>query len=209
VVLVVFALCFWVVLPPMKTHLTGTVMAFRNLRVASLRFGRDAIFSAVLILVIIAAMWSSRIWPPAAKFVPDAACIIALFFAVLNFATEIFGDPAAAPTGPAEAPSLPGEAAEGIPVFTTALELRAVRCFFWLIGFLIVSAGIGLLPALALLTLLLMRFEFTERWVMAIGCSAVATIAIYLVFDRIFALPWPQALIGDLWPNLREMTGLV
>ena len=210
VVIAVFVAALWVVLPPMKTHLTGTLMAFRDLRVASLRFGRNAIFSVILIAVIIAGMISSRVWPPAAKLVPDTACIIALFFVALNFATEIFGDPAAALTGPAEAPSMPGEAlGEGVPVFTAALELRAVRCFFWLIGFLIVSAGIGLLPALALLTFLLMRFEFTERWTMAATCSIVATIAIYIVFDRVFALPWPPSLIGDLLPNLREMTGLV
>ena len=51
--------------------------------------------------------------------------------------------PISALLGPAEAPSLPGDhLSEGAPVFTAALELRAVRCFFWLIGFLIVSAGI-------------------------------------------------------------------
>jgi putative tricarboxylic transport membrane protein len=55
----------------------------------------------------------------------------------------------------------------------------------------------------------LMRFEFTERWLISAICTAVATIAIYLVFDRIFALPWPQSLIGDLWPGLRDVTGLV
>jgi hypothetical protein len=210
VVLVVFALCLWVVLPPMKTHLAGTVTAFRDLRVASLRFGRDAWFSLILIATILVAMWFSRFWPPAAKFVPDASCWIALFFAVLNMLTEVFGDPAAKLSGPAEAPSSIGDAAhDAMPVFTKAIELRGVRCFLWLIGFLVVGAGIGLLPALCLLTFLLMRFEFSERWVLSATCAAVATIAIYLVFDRIFALPWPQSLIGDLWPGLRDVTGLV
>jgi putative tricarboxylic transport membrane protein len=210
VVMVVFALCLWVVLPPMKTHLAGTVAAFRDLRVASLRFGRDAWFSAILIATILVAMWFSRFWPPAAKFVPDAACWIALFFAVLNMLTEVFGDPAMKLSGPAEAPSEAGAAAHGaMPVFTKAIELRGVRCFLWLLGFLIVGAGIGLLPALCVLTFLLMRVEFTERWALSAACAAVATIAIYLVFDRIFALPWPQSLIGDLWPSLRDATGLV
>ncbi|HEY3917585.1 MAG TPA: tripartite tricarboxylate transporter permease [Stellaceae bacterium] len=210
VVLVVFALCLWVVLPPLKKHLGGTVHTFRHFSVASLHFGRDAIFSVLLVAIIIAGMVVSRAWPPAAKLVPDTSCIIALFFAALNLATEIFGDPAAAPVGPAEAPQLSGAmAAEGPSVFSAALELRGVRFFFWLIGFLIVGAGIGLLPALLLLTFLLMRFEFTERWAMAGVCSVVATVAIYLVFDRIFALPWPPALIGDLVPVLRDVTGLV
>jgi len=210
VVLAVFAGALWVVLPPLKKHLTGTAMAFRDFSVASLHFGRDAAFSVILVAVILIGMWVSRAWPPAAKLVPDAACVIALFFAVLNLATEIFGDPAAAPVGPAEAPQLAGTAMmETATVFTAALELRAVRVFLWLIGFLVVAAGIGLLPALALLTFLLMRFEFTERWTLAGACSVVATVAIYLVFDRIFSLPWPQSLIGDLLPGLRDMTGLV
>jgi putative tricarboxylic transport membrane protein len=210
VVVVVFICALWVVLPPMKTHLAGTAAAFRDLRVASLRFGRDAWFSLILIATILVAMWFSRFWPPAAKFVPDTSCWIALFFAVINMLTEVFGDPAAKLTGPAEAPSSAGTAAhEAMPVFTKAIELRGVRCFLWLIGFLILGAGIGLLPALCLLTFLLMRFEFTERWMISAICTAVATIAIYLVFDRIFALPWPQSLIGDLWPGLRDVTGLV
>jgi putative tricarboxylic transport membrane protein len=210
VVLVVFSLCLWVVLPPMKKHLTGTAMAFRDFKVSALRFGRDAWFSVALIATIIVAMWFSRAWPPAAKFVPDAACLIALFFAGVNLATEIFGDPAAVPVGPAEAPQMPGAPpAPNANVFTVALELRGVRMFGWLVAFLIVGAGIGLLPALCLLTFLLMRFEFTERWVLAATCAAVATLAIYLVFDRIFALPWPQSLIGDLLASLRDMTGLV
>jgi putative tricarboxylic transport membrane protein len=210
VVLVVFALCLWVVLPSMKTHLGGTVAAFKDLRVASLRFGRDAWFSMLLIGVIIAGMMVSRAWPPAAKLVPDTACLIALFFASLNLLTEIFGDPVVA-TGPAEAAhtAVGDPPAEGANVFSTALELRSVRFFFWLIAFLVIGAGIGLLPALCVLTFFLMRFEFTERWWMAGGCAVVATIAIYLVFDRIFSLPWPPALIGDLLPGLRDVTGLV
>lgn len=208
VVLVVFALCLWVVLPSMKTHLGGTVAAFKDLRVASLRFGRDAWFSVLLIGIIIAGMLVSRAWPPAAKLVPDTACIIALFFASLNLLTEIFGDPVAA-TGPAEAQMAGAATADGAPVFTKALELRSVRFFLWLVAFLVLGWGIGLLPALCLLTFFLMRFEFTERWWMAGGCAVVATIAIYLVFDRIFSLPWPPALIGDLLPGLRDVTGLV
>src|SRR5579875_836292 len=209
VVLVVFALCLWVVPPPMKTHLAGTVAAFRDMRLAALRFGRDAWFSALLIATIIAGMVVSRAWPPAAKLVPDTVCIIALFFASLNLLTEIFGDPAAVPVGPAEAQMAGGATSEPPPVFTKALELRGVRFFLWLVACLAVGWGIGLLPALCLLTFLLMRFEFAEPWWMASACSVIATVAIYLVFDRIFALPWPPALIGDLWPGLRDVTGLV
>ena len=42
-----------------------------------------------------------------------------------------------------------------------------------------------------------------------LGASGAVTIAIYALFDRALALPWPQALIGDLLPALRAASGLV
>lgn len=84
-----------------------------------------------------------------------------------------------------------------------------MRIFGWIVGFLVVGAGIGLLPALALLVFLLMWLEFTEPWPRSLIAAVLATLCIYLLFDRVFALPWPQSLLGDLLPALRDATGLV
>jgi putative tricarboxylic transport membrane protein len=66
-----------------------------------------------------------------------------------------------------------------------------------------------LLPALAVLVFLLMWLEFSEGLSRAFIASSVATLLIWLLFDRVFALPWPQSLLGDMVPALRDMTGLV
>ena len=210
IVLVVFAGALWVVLPPLKTHLSGTVSAFRQFSTGALRFNRNAAFTGLLIATALVAWWFTRGWPPAARLVPTASILIALFFAVLNLATEIFGNPAEALKGPAEAPHLPGgitQLHETLDAATT--RNRAIRIFGWIIGFLALGACVGLLPALAILVFLLMWLEFSERWSGALAASATATIAIYLLFDRVFALPWPQSLLGDIVPALRDMTGLV
>jgi putative tricarboxylic transport membrane protein len=210
IVLVVFAGALWVVLPPLKTHLSGTIASFRQFRFGALRFGRNAGFTAALIVTILIGMFVSQAWPPAARLVPMASMVIALFFAFLNLATEIFGETERLRHGPVEAPSLPD--AVGSPPLgpaTSASDAGAVRVFGWIVGFLVLGAGVGLLPALAVFVFLLMWLEFSERWLHALIASGIATLFIYALFDRVFSLPWPQSLLGDLLPALRDATGLV
>ena len=210
IVLVVFAGALWVILPPLKSHLSTTASVFRDFRLGALRYGRDAIFTSVLIVLTLVALWVSRGWPPAARLVPTAAMMIALFFALLNFLTEIFGNPAAALHGPAEAPHLPGaEAGPHEALAPSVFQARAIRIFAWIAGFLVLGACVGLLPALGLLVFLLMWLEFAEGLPRAVVASCIATVCIYLLFDRVFSLPWPQSLLGDVVPGLRDMTGLV
>jgi hypothetical protein len=33
-------------------------------------------------------------------------------------------------------------------------------------------------------------------------------VGMFLLFDRVLHMPWPNALIGDLWPQLRDILGL-
>jgi putative tricarboxylic transport membrane protein len=210
IVLVVFAAALWVVIPALKTHLAGTAAAFRQFRFDQLRLGADSGFTLLLLAIVVVAFAFSREWPPAARLVPTAIMIGTLFFAVLNLATEFFGDPAATPRGPAEAPHLPqGAATSGGAAAAPITARAAARIFGWILGFLALGAGIGLLPALAILVFLLMWIEFSEGLPRALIASSVATLLVYLLFDRVFAVPWPQSLLGDLVPALRGATGLV
>jgi len=210
IVMVVFAGALWVVLPPLKAHLSGTVSAFRQFRFGAARFNYQAAFSTALIAAVLIGLWFSRFWPPAARLVPTASMIIALFFAALNLATELFGDPNAVLKGPAEAPHMPGAAMQAPATSGSSPTYgSAIRIFGWIIGFLVLGAGVGLLPALAILVFLLMWLEFSEGWSRSLIASSVATLLIYVLFDRVFSLPWPQSLLGDVVPALRDMTGLV
>src|SRR5215469_6686449 len=52
IVLVVFAGALWVVLPPLKTHLAGTVATFRQFRFGAARFNYHATFTTALIVTV-------------------------------------------------------------------------------------------------------------------------------------------------------------
>jgi putative tricarboxylic transport membrane protein len=87
--------------------------------------------------------------------------------------------------------------------------VRGIRFFACVAGALGMAAVIGLLPALLIFMLLVARFEFGERWRTSAVLSIAMTVALYLVFDRIFSTPWPQSLLGDWLPALRQLGGLV
>jgi putative tricarboxylic transport membrane protein len=206
VVLAVLAAALWVVLPPLTTHARDLVRTFRSFSLSVLRFGPDAWFTLAIVATIVVGLGFSFAWPPAAKFVPRAAAIAALFFAGLNLLTDIFAPPheADAPAHRHTALAI-AEAAVAGPL----LRLRALRFFGWLAAFLVSGALIGMLPSLFLFVLLQMRLEFRERWSHALAAACLAAVLIYLLFDRTFALPWPQSLLGDLLPALRDASGLV
>jgi TctA family transporter len=205
VVLGVFAAAAWVVVPPLRTHLRDLVAVFRGFSLSLLRFGRDAGFTVTLIAVTLVGLWFGTSWPPAARLVPHAAAFAALFFAGLNLLTEIFA-PVRVAAAPAQHVAVP-DPSERVPA--PVFRARALRYFGWLAGFLAAGAVIGMLPALFLFVLLQMRLEFRERWVYAISAACLASLAIYVLFDRTFSLPWPQSLIGDMFPALRDASGLV
>ncbi|SAK54591.1 Tripartite tricarboxylate transporter TctA family protein [Caballeronia fortuita] len=92
---------------------------------------------------------------------------------------------------------------------TRTIYIRGMRFFAWIAGALATAAVIGLLPALLIFMLLVARFEFGERWRTSAMLSIAMTIALWLVFGRIFSTPWPQSLIGDWLPALRQLGGLV
>jgi hypothetical protein len=193
--------------PPLKTHLADLSAVFGSFRRSALRLDRHALFTLAIIATVAVGLGFSLPWPAAAKFVPHATAYAALFFAGLNLLTEIFTPGRSATPALHGALAAPAAAAPDLPA--ALFGERALRFFGWVVGFLVAGALVGLLPALFLFVLLQMRFEFGERWVHAIAASVVAAAAIYALFDRTFALPWPQALIGDIFPALRDASGLV
>jgi TctA family transporter len=209
VVLAVFAAALWVIVPPLKHHLRDVTATFATFSLDALRFGRNAWFTLAVIATVLIALWYSSPWPAAAKFVPHAAAYAALFFAGLNLLTEVFAPRGSAVRATGTHAALAAMHEHALDVPAALFRSRALRYFGWILGFLAASWVIGLLPALALFVLLQMRFEFGERWTHATVASVVATVLIYALFDRVFALPWPQSLVGDLFPLLRHASGLV
>ncbi|MDR3525329.1 MAG: tripartite tricarboxylate transporter permease [Acetobacteraceae bacterium] len=179
------------------------------------RWSWNAGFAALLLAIVVHALVISTDWPDHAQIVPQAAGFAALLFGFGVLITEAFGQrrnpmalakkiglavghaPQAAPgEGPAKA-------------HTKQERARAWRFFLWLAAALIAATLIGLLPGLALAIFCLAWREFGEpakrAGLLALGMS----LFFWLVFDRIFSTPWPDSVLGDAWPWLRAVSGLV
>jgi len=202
VVIAVFGIILWVLYRPGSQIVRSVARDLATMRLATLRLrGASAVTLAVIALAA-AALVSTGGWEPADRLVPRTACAAALVAALLNLVTELFG--ADRPAG--SAPHAP--AAEPAPA-TRLLIGRATVYFGWLGGFVLLTALVGFVPAIALFVGGYMRLAWGEPWRRAITAAAATTLFCWVVFDRGLAMPWPPALLGDAFPSLRDATALL
>ena len=198
----------WVILGPTIRGFfrrSGRVKATRGWVFAS-RFDVQTGVTLSIIALSAAAIWSTTAWNFNARLMPLTACIAALIFASLTLAQQMLVDEPVVDKGPqarmieSEAFGLGGDLPKAV------VGERALRFFAWLVGALGLASVIGLLPALFAMILLMARFEFRERWHLALMLSVLATFALWAVFGKIFETPWPPSLLGDYLPALRAAT---
>lgn len=206
IVIVVLLGALWIVLRPVvraSPQMVGGVVAEPRLQAP--RLSANAGFAAVLIVGIVAAAAMCFDWPVHARLVPLAASGAALLFCTGALLTELFAAPRRAAAMPvADNATLDLSGPDG-----AVLRLRAWRFFAWLGAMLLAMAGIGVLPGLVLSAMLLAWIEFRERFRTALRLTLALAAGFWLLFDRVFMLPWPPAVLGDVWPWLRSVSGLV
>ena len=119
--------------------------------------------------------------------------------------TEIFG--ADKQTAAASGHGPPAPAALELPV--PVMLQRAAEFFLWLGVLVGLASLIGFVPAIGVFVFVYMGFGFREPLVRAAIFGAAMTIFCYAVFDRGLSVPWPQSVLGDIIPSLRDFTGLL
>jgi putative tricarboxylic transport membrane protein len=207
VVVLVLLGAAWVIFGPMLRALLQRRPAGASRKAfrfgLDLRFDQHVLFTAALIAIAIAAILTSLQWQFAARLMPLTAAIAALTFGCLALAEQFLG---------IEIPHEPAGALSSgklVPQkFDRIFGLRAFRFFLWFAGTLAVAALVGLLPALFVMLLLIMHFEFGESIVVALIVAGTMTLAQWSVFGWLFETPWPLALLGDYLPRLRSITAL-
>ncbi len=205
VVLCVGVLILWALYRPMAGIVQGVVRDLRSARGARPRLAPQSAVTLAVIAVVVAALVDARFWPASDRLVPETACIAALIAATLNLATELFG--VAAPAGgvlaAARARAAPSKLAGAV------VARRAGGLFLWLAGFIALVAVVGFIPAIGVFTLGYMRLNFGEPWPRAAIAGAATALFCWAVFDQALAVPWPHALLGDVFPALRDATSLM
>jgi TctA family transporter len=85
----------------------------------------------------------------------------------------------------------------------TYIIMRGASFFGWMVAFLLSMATIGLIPTVPFFIVAFMRLEAKEPWKIVLGYVVVMTILIYVVFDQLLTIPWPQTIVGNMFPILK------
>lgn len=83
--------------------------------------------------------------------------------------------------------------------------LRGAIFFGWFVAFLGLMATIGLIPTVPIIIIAFMRLEGQEPWRLSLIYALCVTVFVYLIFDRIIHVPWPDSLMGTLFPALANI----
>jgi hypothetical protein len=204
IVAVIGLIIAWALYRPLSETAAMLWHEFRHLNRAHMKITPNAWFTLFTVVVAIAALITSAEWPADEALVPRTACWVALGAGLLNLVTEVFGaTKAAADHGAAH--GAPKEAKLPAPIMLS----RAGEFFGWMAGFIIVAALVGFIPAIGIFVVLYMGLGFRQSFVRAGVFGAAVALFCYSVFDRGLSVPWPQSVLGDIFPMLRDMTGLL
>ena len=205
VVIGIAILIVWALYRPLGQTVGRLAHEFRHLSRTHLKLAPRAWFTLSLIAFIIAALLTSSNWPEIEQIVPRTACWAALIVASLNLITEIFG----ADQAPASLAPAGHGAVQDTPLPAPIAVRRALEFFGWLVGMVALAALIGFIPAIGIFVLVYMGIGFREPVVRSVVFGAAMTAFAWAVFDRGLHVPWPQAVLGDYMPWLRDASGLM
>ncbi|MCD1636896.1 tripartite tricarboxylate transporter permease [Martelella mediterranea] len=146
-------------------------------------------------------------WPFGARIGPTVVCIALIVAAIISYLHVAFADrdPAAVAAKAAHR-GIHMDLDGGDDGKTrTQIIVQAAIFFGWFVSFLILMSLIGLLPTVPIIIIAYMRVEGREPWMLSVIYAACVTLLIYVVFDRIIHVPWPDTVLGTLVPALSDL----
>ena len=184
VVVVVLALALAGLVRPLWRDLR-----FRRLSFGAPRLRPSQLFPLALVLLFSYMLLEARPWSSAARVVPQIVGSLGLAFAALSLANAALQRGASSLGGHMDLASDTGH----LPLRTVLW--RAAAFFGWFLGFMASTAVIGLLPTVPLFVVAYMRLENREPWPLVLALAGGFTLFIYVLFDRLLNVPWPEALL--------------
>lgn len=154
----------------------------------------DIVVCVAFLAIFLAAIFTAWQWPADAARAPLLAAAFGAGFAAL----ALLG-------GWRRLRALRGGPSGHLPADRSALAKYSVS----LVAVPVACYAVGLLATVFLFTIAFMRLVGRERLMSSLTAASGVTAALWLVFDRLLIMPWPQSLLGDAFPWLRFATGLV
>jgi TctA family transporter len=207
IVMVMLALSALTLLRPVLQD----IREHRSARFGAPLFSADNLFPAAMLCLFVVMLATSVHWPFEAKIIPTIVGIGAITACSLSLANDIFNvrlrdakpevlgpGGLAMPTGSQKIHMDIGASTHHLPGMTVLI--RGFTFFGWMVAFLCSMAVIGLIPTVPIFVIAYMRLEGPEKWRHAIAQAAVIMTLIYVVFDQLLTIPWPQTLLGTYFP---------
>jgi len=158
----------------------------------------------IAFLGLAAAFWSAAGWRLSARLMPQTAAATGLIVigcaSIMVLVAKRQGQPRAAGK-PIEHAGASAELSAKTVYGRLGVEL------LWLVGFLAAVWLIGLMPAMGLYMFLYMATAGRTRWTTALIITVALWIGFYFLFAKLLHVPWPPSLLGDTFPDLRDLTG--
>jgi len=173
-------------------------------------FDVQTLFYLAFIALIGAMVYQATSWNFAAKVVPLSVGVAGLIFAVLSLLDYTFRTADAGGAGEGIVSNV-GQAmhfdtrAQDQDLAPRLIVQRALGYLGWILGFMAATALIGMLPTILLFVTAYMRVEGRERWTLTLSCAVGVTVASWFVFDQLLLLPWPNSVLGDWFPALKNI----
>jgi TctA family transporter len=141
-----------------------------------------------LFVYVLASSWT---WPFAPRMLPHALAYAGLAAAAILLVLFAIGSK----------PRIRASSSEPIgPV---------LRQMLWLVALLVGVRLIGMLPSIALISALYMLTEGRTRPLQTLLIAGLFVLALWMLFQNLLHIPWPQSMLGDAFPDLRRAMGRI
>jgi hypothetical protein len=195
VVMVLLGLAALVFFKPLFSALRrGGIAQFRPS--GSIVFRREDWVYVFFIGIGVYMLCSSQGWLLMARIGPTVVASILVLAGSVSLAYKVFVIPA---TGAKQAGGgiHMDVSSEHDETLTRRVVLtRAARFFGWFLAFLGCMSVIGMLPTVPLMIAAYMRIEGREPWKLSLILALCVTVFLWLVFDQILHIPWPDSFIS-------------
>ncbi len=180
-------------------------------------FDLDFVFSVVIMGLFVASLIISSGWEFGAKLVPQVVGWTAVLVLSCYMFAKVFYQ-----KGQRKAEVRDGSGTEVVQseeqtdvhfdivvdfgeLDKATLTRRAFAYFGWCFFFFGAAAVVGLLPSMFLFLVGYIRFWGKASWAQTLGISVPLWGFCYVLFHHVLIIPWPQSVVGDLFPVLRTI----
>lgn len=149
------------------------------------------LFTLAILVFSTYAVLSARDWPLATKLFPWIVGIPVMLLSAIQLALEIYHSQSMAVRPKEDTGDLQVDLGMGSKI----VRAKAANFFAWLLGFFLCIWLLGFFIAVPLYTLLYLKLQARERWLISIGLTLATFIFFAVLFDQILHLPWPRPVI--------------